>query len=189
MEFITVISTSLLSSGAVIAYFKLIANTSSKIFTDRLIERFKAENSVQLEKLKSELSLEIEGAKSKLKNSELIFSQRLKASAEFSLIIRSLLPKSTFPNMDWSDACDYAAYGLESFSEKMRDFLTTNKYILPEEVYSIAYASAGTASELAHEVSEDISPSLNTSIGQLISNLFDAELILFKEIKDGYLTE
>lgn len=189
MEILTVFAASLLSSGAVIIYIKVIANTSSKIFTDRLIERFKAENSTQLEKLKSELSLEIEGAKSKLKNSELIFSQRLKAAAEFSLIIRSLLPKNTFPNMDWSDACDYAAYELENFSGTMRNFLAANKYVLPEDVVSIAQSLAGTASELAHDVSEDISPKLNTAIGKLISNLFDAESILFKEIKEGYLTE
>lgn len=186
MDFLSIITTSILSSAGMFAVLKFVTNTSSKLFTDRLIEKFKAANSAQLEKLKSELTIEIEGVKSKLKNSELIFSQRLIAAAEFSKIIRSILPTYTFPNMDWSDACDHAAYGLDDFSGKIRKFIMEYKYVLPESVYSIVEIAAGKASELSHEITEEISPELNTAVGMLLNELFDAEAILLKVINDSY---
>ena len=55
---------------------------------------------------KAKLDLDIESHKVKLRKSEFLFEKEYEAVSEFVALLRSILPRHSYPDMDWCEACD-----------------------------------------------------------------------------------
>jgi hypothetical protein len=85
--------------------------------------------------------------KVQLKKSEFIFQKEYEAASELAVLIRDLVPKMRYPDMDWEDVCTDIASDFHNIENKMRDYLRKHSAILDEDVKDILDRAEGITSE------------------------------------------
>lgn len=104
-----------------------------KVWSDRLVEKLKAENARALERVKAEFIHEVESYKNKLKKSEFLFQKEFEAASAFATIFRSIHPGFNHPQMDWYEACDEIAQCFGSIEKKLDSYFSEFSAVLTEE--------------------------------------------------------
>ncbi|MDJ0449251.1 hypothetical protein [Methylocystis sp. JR02] len=132
-------------------YVKVKIDESVKrIYADEL-ERLKADLNTRLEVQKSELVTKLEETKYTLKNSEFIFSERVKALTRLRKYARGMLPLPTTPDADWDQAAEHIARHWKEILDWLEEFLGEVEACLPREVSEKLNRAASIAVDLKFE--------------------------------------
>jgi hypothetical protein len=92
-----------------------LSNWIGKIFADRYFE-----------KIKHEIQQEIESYKTKLRKSEFLFQREFDAASQFIALRRSLMPRYSFPEMEWDDACKRFARNFAKAETELERYMATH---------------------------------------------------------------
>ena len=132
---------------------------------------------------KAKLDLEIESHKVKLRKSEFLFEKEYEAVSEFVALLRSILPRHSYPDMDWYEACDHIAHDFGKIEHKINDYLTTHGAVLSDEVVDLLVTALGVAGETQFEItSPEVPSSANKAANTLYEKLHDAEQKLLEKL-------
>lgn len=104
----------------------LVLGWIGKRYLGSKLESEKSENQAKIKSIESKLSQYLEVHKQKIKNSEFFFQRQYEASQELYKLKVDMMPPHSHPDMDWHDALEEMANGLEKTYKSLRDFL--NKY-------------------------------------------------------------
>jgi hypothetical protein len=117
--FITIIA--MLGGAGVVAGG--VAAFVAKFFSDRMLEKQKAELGQETERLKGELVKDTETHKLKLKKQELLFAKELEAATEFFDLHRQIESKYRHPDMEWDEALTDVVEDFGSTEDRLQKFI------------------------------------------------------------------
>jgi len=133
---------------------------------------------------KSKLDLEIESHKVRLKKSEFLFEKEYAATSEFVALLRSILPRHSFPNMDWYEACDHIASNFGRIEHLINEYMATHGAVLPDDTVDLLVESLGISGEEKFEITGfDIPKPANESANQLYEKLHSVEEKLLANLR------
>jgi len=133
---------------------------------------------------KAKLDLDIESHKVKLRKSEFLFEKEYEAVSEFVAFLRSILPRHSYPNMDWYEACDHIAHDFGEIEHKINAYLATHGAVLPDEVVDLLVIAMGIAGETQFEItSREVPSSANQAANTLYEKLHEAEQKLLEKLQ------
>lgn len=89
----------------------------------------------ELAHIQSEISKELEFHKNQLKYDERFFDHLFNASMDLFKIRQFVLPKRTYPDMDWPDAVDIIVSNFEKIEAKLEEFIEQYYTALPPDIY------------------------------------------------------
>jgi hypothetical protein len=99
-------------------------------FTDRSLEKHKAELNQETEKLKAELGREAETHKWKLRKKEILFEKEFEAASDFFVLRRKIEPRFRHPDMDWSEAVEGVVDDFSTSEDLLRKFIAKHGPVL-----------------------------------------------------------
>lgn len=133
---------------------------------------------------KAKLDLEVESHKVKLKKSEFIFEKEYEATSEMVAFLRNILPRHSYPNMDWHEACDRIAENFSKIELQLDEYLATHGAVLGDDVVDLIVEAIGIAGEFKFKVQgPEVSSSANKSANLLYDKLHEAEAILLASLR------
>jgi hypothetical protein len=146
-----------------------------------------AERLIQNEKAK--LDNEIESHKVRLKKSEFIFEKEYEAASEFVAILRGILPRHAYPDMDWYEACDRIASNFGKVEHILNDYLSRHGAVLTDDTVDLLIESLAITGEGKFEVMQnEIPKSANKSANELYEKLHEVESKLLVQLR-GQVTK
>ncbi len=129
-----------------------------------------------LESHRSALNRDLEAHKVKLRKSEFIFQKEYEAASELVAIIRNIMPRQSYPEMDWYDACDQIAYKFGGIEVKLNGLISEHGAALDDDVVDLIVDAIGIAGRGKHNVtSEEVSSEMNEAANDLYKKLTEAE--------------
>ena len=133
---------------------------------------------------KKKLDEEMESYKIKLKKSEFIFEKEYEATSEFVALLRGILPRHSYPNMDWYEACDHIASSFGKIEHILNEYLAKHGAVLTDDIVDLLEESLGIVGEGQFEViAPDIPTSANDKANQLYEKLHSAEAKLLVKLR------
>jgi len=133
---------------------------------------------------KAKLDLEIESHKVKLRKSEFLFEKEYEAASKFVALLRSILPRYSYPDMDWYEACDHIAHDFGKIEHKINDYLATHGAVLPDTVVDLLVTAMGIAGETQFEITgPEVPTSANKAANTLYEKLHEAEQKLLEKLR------
>ncbi|MFA4918820.1 MAG: hypothetical protein WC581_06170 [Thermodesulfovibrionales bacterium] len=139
--------TEILKTFGIQGLMTLVLGWIGKRYLDSKLESEKSENQAKLKSIESQLSQYLEVHKQKIKNSEFFFQRQYEASQELYKLKVDMMPPYRHPDMDWHEAREEMANGLEKTYESLQDFL--NKYftVLSPGILEKIESATNTAEE------------------------------------------
>jgi hypothetical protein len=86
------------------------------------------------ESISSVYKKQLEDHKFLLKNSEIVFKYKLDSSKSLYTILHSILPKKSYPDMDWDEACEEIASSFSKHEKALDKFLCDYQSTLSSQV-------------------------------------------------------
>lgn len=181
-EFVLAFLAALGGGGAIVLG---LSNWLGKVWSDRLVEKLKAENSRDLERVKTELVHEVESYKVKLKKSEFLFQKEFEAASAFATIFRSMHPGFNHPYMDWYEACDEIAQCFSSIEKKLEKYFSEYAAVLTEEERKLLIDAISDAGYSKFEVIDGkVSAESNHAADVLYKKLISLEGKLIARVRN-----
>lgn len=181
-EFVLAFLASLGGGGAIVLG---LSNWLGKVWSDRLAEKLKAENSRDLERVKTELMHEVESYKVKLKKSEFLFQKEFEAATTFAAIFRSMHPGFNHPYMDWYEACDEIAKCFGSIEKRLEGYFSQFSAVLTDEERKLLIDAISDAGYSKFEViNGDVSSKSNHDADVLYKKLAALEEKLISRVRN-----
>ena len=173
MEEILKISAAILGSlGGGVLIIGAFTKWLGELWAKRLIQEEKAK-----------LDLDIESYKVKLRKSEFLFQKEYEAVSEFVALLRSILPRHSYPDMDWYEACDHIAHDFGKIEHKINDYLATHGAVLSDEVVDLLVSAMGIAGETQFEITgPEVPSSANKAANTLYEKMHEAEQKLLEKL-------
>ena len=158
---------------------KLIVR-DTKVFESEL----KAKTDAEIERLKSEMTRNIESYKIQLKKSEFLFEREYAAALKFTSIVRSIIPRPRWPDMDWDDAMQEVVDAFEQTERCLDAFLTSCGPVLNDDERTLLRSAISTATDGKFcGRSEGDSAGYQTA-DSLCSKITELESRLIKRVRD-----
>jgi hypothetical protein len=138
---------------------------------------------------KAKLDLDIESHKVKLRKSEFLFEKEYEAVSQFVALLRGILPRHSYPEMDWYEACDYIAHDFETVEHKINDYLAIHGAVLSDEVVDLLITALGISGETKFEITgPEVPDSANKAANTLYEKLHEAEQKLLEKLNGQIIT-
>jgi hypothetical protein len=170
-----------LGGGAVIVLS--FSNWLGKIWASKLMEKDKAEHAKELERLRNSFIQDTESYKIKLKKSEFLFEKEFAAASEFVAFVERILPRRHYPEMEWSDACDWIAMDFEKIEQRLDDYLASHGAVLSKEVIDHIGKCRNTADEGKFDVrGGEVGSDANKAANELYDELQKAKEMLLSQV-------
>jgi len=118
-----------------------------KRYLDSKLESEKAVNQENMKSLESRINQSLEVHKQKVKNGELFFQKQFEASQELYRIKTDMMPPYRHPDMDWHEAIEEMANGLENTHKLLREFMNSYFTVLKPDILEKLETAAGDAEE------------------------------------------
>jgi hypothetical protein len=175
-------------NAALIAVLAFIA----KSFLDKLIVRdtkqfeadIKAKADAEIERLRNDLLRSVESYKVQLKKSEFFFEREYAAAAEFTSVVRSVIPRSRYPEQIWEDALDLVCENFEKTEHRLDAFLTAYAPVLTDEERKLLRSAISTANDGMFHSGGSGDPVGHQMADSLINKLYELESRLIKRVRD-----
>ncbi|QEM69517.1 hypothetical protein FO488_16030 [Geobacter sp. FeAm09] len=129
------------------------------------------------ESISSVYKKQLEDHKFLLKNSEKVFQYKLDASKYLYKILRDIIPKRSYPDMDWDEACEAIALGFSAHEKALNDFLCEYQSTLSDEILKRIRSAISACSDGQFEFywdSEQQEPIANKTAKEKATELYDA---------------
>jgi hypothetical protein len=124
---ISIVGAIISGAGAITAFCVTIFSNRSlekrKAELQLEIERHKWELSAQTEKLKGELSNESESYKFSLKKKEILFDKEIEAATTYFELYAKLEPRYTHPDKDWHEVLEETVEHFANMQSKLANYL------------------------------------------------------------------
>jgi hypothetical protein len=155
-----------------------------RVWADRVAEQLKASNTQALERIKADFVRDVESYKVRLKKSEFFFQREFDATLEFTSIVRSVIPRRSFPDMDWSDAMEQVVDSFAKTERRLEDFLVSHGPVLSEGERELLDGAISTATEGKLYGSAEGDPAGHKLAATLCKTLKELESHLIKRLRD-----
>ena len=133
---------------------------------------------------KAKLDLDIESYKVKLRKSEFLFEKEYEATSEFVALLRSILPRHSYPDMDWYEACDHIAHTFGKIELKIDNYLATHGAVLSDTIVDLLVTAMGIAGETQFQITTpEVPSSANKAANTLYEKLHEAEKKLLEKLQ------
>ncbi len=125
----------------------------------------------------------IESHKVRLKKSEFLFEKEYEATSEFVALLRSILPRHSYPDMNWHEACDHIAGNFGKIEHQLNDYLAMHGAVFNDEIVDLLVESLAIAGEGQFDISSGPVPdTANTGANALYEKMYLAESKLLERL-------
>lgn len=121
-DWITIVTTYILSLGGVGGIVFVLVKWFGKFLADKYVE-----------KVRHEFEQDLESHKTQLRKSEFLFQKEFEAASAFISLHLRLRPREIYPEMDWYDACENFATKFNQIEKALDSYIATHGAALKAE--------------------------------------------------------
>jgi len=148
------------------------------------LENERAANRANLAEIQRDFAKEIESHKNQLAYDATFFNNLFDASNSLYVITQNVLPKRSYPDMCWDEACEEIALSFEEIEKELDDYLKKYFTPLPPDIVESIHLAISNCSEGKFETSREAASRKGIKLAGELFEILNSTSIKLKSFVD-----